>query len=125
MSTPLSSFKENRRQKQEARFIAFFVLLHSLIIYFQGTNDTTAYLCMNTALDFYEVTCGGREAIAAYVTRLLDFAERLFCESFGVKPMPVAPELRAPYMRIVGKQSHFALFSKSLAPTFRIGLGCT
>ena len=57
---------------------------------------------METALDFYEITCGGREAIASYIKGLLDFAESLFCDSFGVKPMPVAEELRAPYMRVVG-----------------------
>ena len=68
---------------------------------FQGTGDLTRYLVNEDALDFYEAL-GGHEVISNHATKMLDFAEDLFCKSFGIKPSPIPKDLQAPYLRLIG-----------------------
>ena len=75
-----------------------FVLLK---IHFQGTGDLTRYLVNEAGLDFYE-ELGGHDVISNHATKMLDFAEDLFCKSFGIKPSPIPKDLQAPYMRLIG-----------------------
>jgi hypothetical protein len=73
---------------------------------------------METALEFYEEV-GGQKAMAKHANEMLDFAENLFKKEFNVESMPIAKELRAPYMRIVGKQSKrwFMAETRNTRPT--------
>ena len=63
----------------------------------------TRYLVNEAALDFYDAL-GGQSAIAAHAEKMLDFAEDLFCKSFGLKPSPIPKNLQAPYLRLIGKK---------------------
>ena len=58
------------------------------------------------ALDFYDAL-GGQSAIAAHAEKMLDFAEDLFCKSFGLKQSPIPKSLQAPYLRLIGKEILF------------------
>ena len=63
----------------------------------------TRYLVNEAALDFYDAL-GGQSAIAAHAVKMLDFAEELFCKSFGLDPSPIPKDLQAPYLRLIGKK---------------------
>ena len=63
--------------------------------------DHTPYLCARPALAFYR-WLGGRAALLAYVTPLLDWAEQMLSSALGTSSLPAAPSMRAPFMRVVG-----------------------
>lgn len=64
----------------------------------------TRYLCVCDALDFYQ-ELGGYETISQHAKEMLDFGEKLLLDSFHVSAAPFPADFRAPYMRIVGKES--------------------
>ena len=62
----------------------------------------TRYLVNEEGLNFHKAL-GGQQAISEHAEKMLDFAEDLFCKSFGLKPSPIPKCLQAPYLRLIGK----------------------
>lgn len=65
-----------------------------------GSSDMTRYFCAADGLDFYK-RIGGHKVISKHISEMLDFWERLLIDSFDVKPAPIPPSMRAPFMRLV------------------------
>ena len=69
---------------------------------YQGTFDYSNYFASSAAIEFYR-GLGGREAILAHVTPLLDWAQEMLVEAFGTQKLPVPKSMEAPFLRVVGK----------------------
>ena len=62
--------------------------------------DHTPFLCVRNGIKFYK-ELGGREAILAHVTPLLDWAQQMLCQAFNTNVLPIPPSMQAPYMRLL------------------------
>ena len=49
---------------------------------------------------------GGVDAIVAHVGPMLDKAQDMLVEAMGTRPLPVPKDMRAPFMRVVGKEKY-------------------
>jgi len=68
--------------------------------FMQGTIDHTPYISSMAALQFYS-KLGGRDALIAYTTPLLDWAQQMLCHAFSTPVLPVPPNMVAPFMRVL------------------------
>ncbi|KAI0161911.1 putative aminotransferase family protein [Hypoxylon sp. FL1284] len=54
---------------------------------FTGTDDTTAWLCVQASLDFQNMVCGGQPAIQAYCHKVAQESAAVVAEIFGTDIM--------------------------------------
>ncbi|KAL5477196.1 hypothetical protein EMCRGX_G023951 [Ephydatia muelleri] len=67
----------------------------------QATRDYTPYCMLPAAVEFVN-NIGGLEAISSYNRELSIWASDMLCKRWNVEPLPIAPELRSPFLAIVG-----------------------
>lgn len=59
-----------------------------------GTMDGAPYCCIQEALQFFDVVCGGHEAVYGYCTDLARRAEELLVETLGTETFGITEEER-------------------------------
>lgn len=65
-----------------------------------GTMDGAPYCCIEEALRFFNVVCGGHEAVQAYCTDLARRAEELFVETLGTESFGIREEERVFFAHV-------------------------
>lgn len=72
----------------------------------QATRDYTPYCMVPAAVEFIN-NIGGLEAISSYNRELSVWASEMLCKRWNVEPLPIAPELRSPFLAVVGMPKCF------------------
>ncbi|KAF9882507.1 hypothetical protein CkaCkLH20_00543 [Colletotrichum karsti] len=65
-----------------------------------GTMDGAPYCCIEEALRFFDVVCGGHEAVRLYCTDLARRAEELFVETLGTESFGITEAERVFFAQV-------------------------